>query len=47
MVYSDMTAVICEPGFITNAGNAGFMNNEVGLRNQAQCLANGIVKYCA
>lgn len=47
VVYSNMTAVICEPGFITNVGNAGFMNNDVGLQNQAQCLANGIVKYCA
>ena len=41
-----MTAVIIEPCFIDNPGDAALIRDDAGLAVMASAIAQGIVDYC-
>ncbi|MEG1433021.1 N-acetylmuramoyl-L-alanine amidase [Eubacterium sp.] len=43
---SNMTAVIIEPNFIDNPGDADLIRDDAGLSVMANAIAQGIVDYC-
>ncbi len=45
VTQSDMTAVILEPGFITNPGDAAKMADDAGMTKMAAVIAQGICDY--